>query len=228
MVKKAVMIGWAMTGGQDRAAAIRRIALAAAVRLAPVREAIASTATPRLKAGALHHRTGRSGRREIRPGSLIANPSVRVNGLDLVRLDAVLAGQTAVLTAREPDRALAGFCERYGLALVRIRAGAQPQDNPGPSSPSAEGGVREPDWTDVCLPAAGPAGPMRALITDPGLSVLVRPDRVIAAVAAGRRLPEVPWPIRPPASPRHTDAIVHPVPVRPARSAAKPWSPPCS
>ena len=61
MVKKAVMIGWAMTGGQDRAAAVRRVALAAAVRVAPVREAIASTATPRLKAGALQHGAGRPG-----------------------------------------------------------------------------------------------------------------------------------------------------------------------
>ena len=54
MVKKAVRVGWAMTGGQDRAAAVRRIALAAAVRSEHVRQAMASTATPRLKAGALH------------------------------------------------------------------------------------------------------------------------------------------------------------------------------
>ena len=137
MVKKAVMIGWAMTGGQDRAAAVRRVALAAAVRVAPVREAIASTATPRLKAGALQHRAGRPGSRGIRAGSLIPNPLVRVKGPGLVRLDTVLAGQAAVLTAREPDQALAGFCERYGLALLRIRpgirAGGQPRTAPGGS-----------------------------------------------------------------------------------------------
>ena len=52
MVKKAVRVGWAMTGGQDRAAAVRRIALAAAVRSERIRDAIASTATPRLTAGA--------------------------------------------------------------------------------------------------------------------------------------------------------------------------------
>jgi 3-(3-hydroxy-phenyl)propionate hydroxylase len=224
MVKKAVMIGWAMTGGQDRAAAVRRAALAAAVRVAPVREAIASTATPPLKAGALQHRTGRPGSRRIRAGSLIPNPLVRVKGPGPVRLDAVLAGQPAVLTAREPDQPLAGFCERYGLALLRIRRGSLPDDNPGPLRPSADGGTRKAPWTDVCLPAGDPAGPMRALIADPGLSVLVRPDRVIAAVAAGRRLPEVPWPIRP----QHQDAS--PVSRQdPATSpAAEPWSPPCS
>ena len=52
MVKKAVRVGWAMTGGQDRAAAIRRIALAAAIRSERIRQALASTATPRLKTGA--------------------------------------------------------------------------------------------------------------------------------------------------------------------------------
>ncbi len=227
MVKKAVMIGWAMTGGQDRVAAVRRVALAAAVRVKPVREAIASTATPRLKAGALQHGTRRPGRREIRPGALISNPVVSM-GPGPVRLDVVLAGKTAVLTAREPDRALARFCDRYGLALLRIRPQSVPEDDPGPPRQSADGGVRKPDWTDVRLPAGDPAGPMRALIADPGLSVLVRPDRVIAAVAAGGGLPEVPWPIRPPASPLHTDA--HPAHCPgPARLAGRqPWSPPCS
>ena len=53
LIKKAVRVGWAMTGGQDRAAAIRRIALAAAVRSERMCQAMGSTATPRLKAGAL-------------------------------------------------------------------------------------------------------------------------------------------------------------------------------
>ena len=52
MVQKAVQVGSAMTGGQDRAAAVRRIALAAAVRSEPGLPAIRSTATPRLTAGA--------------------------------------------------------------------------------------------------------------------------------------------------------------------------------
>ena len=60
MIKKAVRVGWAMTGGQDRAAAVRRVALAAAVRSARLRDAMASTATPRLKTGALQHTSRRS------------------------------------------------------------------------------------------------------------------------------------------------------------------------
>ncbi len=197
MVKKAVMIGWAMTGGQDKAAAVRRVALAAAVRIAPVREGIASTATPPLKTGALRHRTGRPGTRRIRAGSLIPNPLVCVESLRPVRLDAVPAGQAAILTAREPDQALTGFCGRYGLALLRLRAGSVPDDNPVPLREPAAEDARKPRWTDVYLHPHDLAGPLRALIADPGLSVLLRPDRVIAAVAAGGRLPEVPWPIRP-------------------------------
>src|SRR5208283_5907200 len=46
LVQKAVRVGWAMTGGQDRAAAVRRIALAAAVRSERVCQAMGSTATP--------------------------------------------------------------------------------------------------------------------------------------------------------------------------------------
>jgi 3-(3-hydroxy-phenyl)propionate hydroxylase len=228
MVKKAVMIGWAMTGGQDRAAAVRRVALAAAVRVTPVREAIASTATPPLKAGALHRGTRRPGRRRIRPGSLIPNPWVSVNGPELVRLDAVLAGHTAVLTAREPDQPLASFCDRYGLALLRIQARAAPKDDPVPVRQLAGGVVRKAGWTDVCIAAGDPASPMHGLIADPGLSVLVRPDRVIAAVAAGHRLPAVPWPVRAQASPQRPDAQLSSRP-DPARQAGRsPWSPPCS
>jgi 3-(3-hydroxy-phenyl)propionate hydroxylase len=221
MVKKAVMIGWAMTGGQDRAAAVRRVALAAAVRVAPVREAIASTATPRLKAGALQHRTGRPARRRVRAGSLIPNPLVRVKSPEPVRLDAVLAGQAAVLTAREPDHALAGFCERYRLALLRIRPGSVPEDSLVPLREAAEA-ARRARWTDVCLPPGDLASPLRALIADPGLSVLLRPDRVIAAVAAGGRLPEVPWPIRP------QNPVAHLCPDPAISPAAEPWSPPSS
>ncbi len=222
MVKKAVMIGWAMTGGQDRAAAVRRVALAGAVRVAPVREAIASTATPRLKAGALQHRGGRPGRRGVRAGSLLPNPLVRVKGPGLVRLDGVLAWQAAVLTAREPDQALADFCDRYGLALLRIRPGFVPADNAVPLREAAAEDARKARWTDVCLPPGDLASPLRALMADPGLSVLLRPDRVIAAVAAGGRLPEVPWPIRP------QYPVAHLCPDPAISPAAQPWSPPCS
>ena len=124
LIKKAVRVGWAMTGGQDRAAAIRRIALAAAVRSDPISEFMGSTATPRLKAGALQHPPRRllpSGiPSALRIGGLIPNPLVSTGDGPPVRLDTILAGRTAVLTARRPDPALTDFCRRHGLVLVRI------------------------------------------------------------------------------------------------------------
>ncbi len=198
MVKKAVMIGWAMTGGQDRAAALRRVALAAAVRIAPVRDALAATATPRLKTGALlRPGTGqvpvRRGSR-VRPGRLIPNSLVGVSRAAPVRLDAILAGRTTMLTARQPEKALADMCDRYGIQLLRVRPETEPHEPGRLCSPAA----RQPDrWIEVRLTGGEPSGPMRALVAQPALAILVRPDRVIAAAATRRRLPVVPWPIRP-------------------------------
>ena len=86
-----------MTGGQDRAAAVRRIALAAAVRSDRICEFMGSTATPRLKAGALQPSPRRflpSGiPPALRPGGLIPDPLVSAGDGPPVRLDAILAGR---------------------------------------------------------------------------------------------------------------------------------------
>ena len=97
MINKAIRIGWAMTGGQDRAAAVRRIALAAAVRSDRACEAIASTATPRLKTGALQQRPPLLRSRTpatMRPGGLIANPLVSIHA-DVPTGDGASAGEGA-------------------------------------------------------------------------------------------------------------------------------------
>jgi 3-(3-hydroxy-phenyl)propionate hydroxylase len=191
MIKKAVRVGWAMTGGQDRAAAVRRIALAAAVRSERIRQAMASTATPRLKAGALHHPPRRLLRSRasaaLRPGGLISNPLVSAGDGLPVQLDTILAGRTAVLTARRPDAELAGFCRRHRLLLVRVsgplgtghqeQAGAQAQDG----------------WTSVRLACSGQCIALQALAGNPALTVMIRPDRVIAAVDSGSGVPLPPW-----------------------------------
>src|SRR5271166_6082505 len=195
LIKKAVRVGWAMTGGQDRAAAIRRIALAAAVRSERVCQAMGSTATPRLKAGALQRPPRRlilSGiPAALRTGGLIPNPLVSAGDGPPVRLDAILAGRTAVLTARRPDTALADFCRRHGLVLVRISTASE-TGSPGQPCTSPDA-----DRIDVRLVGDGPSGGLRALTANPALTVIVRPDRVIAAVEPRFRLPSLPWPVVP-------------------------------
>ena len=191
LINKAVRVGWAMTGGQDRAAAVRRIALAAAVRSDRISEFMGSTATPRLKAGALQQPPRRLLPSGIPPalqvGGLIPNPLVSAGDAQPVRLDTILAGRAAVLTARRPDAALADFCRRHGLVLVRISSTS------GTGTPAGPGAGQDADWIDVRLAGdARPAG-MRALTADPALTAIVRPDRVVAAVEPRYRLPRLPW-----------------------------------
>jgi 3-(3-hydroxy-phenyl)propionate hydroxylase len=216
LVKKAVRVGWAMTGGQDRAAAIRRIALAAAVRSDRICQAMGSTATPRLKAGALQPASRRllpSGiPAALRPGSLISNPLVSAADGVPARLDTILAGRTAVLTARRPEAGLAEFCLRHGLVLVRISG------TPGARTPARADADADAGWIDVRLLGDHPPVGLRALTADPALTVIVRPDRVVAAAAPRSRLPRLPWHIPASAVPRYPATAhrpAHPDPAGP-------------
>jgi 3-(3-hydroxy-phenyl)propionate hydroxylase len=155
---------------------------------------MASTATPRLRHGALR---GLPARRipALRAGALIPNPLVSAGGPP-VRLDTILAGRAAVLTAREPDEVLAEFCDRHHLLLVRVSAST------GTDPRAARAG------TSIACQQRCAA--LQALIDDPALLIVVRPDRVIAASERGSRLPRLPWRVRsagPPGS-----AISLPVP----------------
>src|SRR4249919_186933 len=219
LIKKAVRVGWAMTGGQDRAAAVRRIALAAAVRSDRICQAMGSTATPRLKAGALQPSPRRFLPSGIPPalriGGLIPNPLVSAGDGPPVRLDAILAGRPAVLTARRPGAGLAGFCRRHGLVLARISA-------PGTGTPPGPGAQPDAGWIEVHL--AGDAAPdgLRALAADPALTVLVRPDRVVAAAGTRSRMPRLPWHIPGAAGPERPAAAppaAHPQSVSPVTTA---------
>ena len=205
-----------MTGGQDRAAAVRRITLAAAVRSERVCQAMGSTATPRLKTGALQHAPrrplGSAMPAALRAGGLIANPLVSIGDGTAVRLDAILAGRTAVLTARRPDARLVDFCRRHGLVLVRISSTSVPDT---PAGPGAE---EDADWTEVHLIDDAPPAGMRALAANPALTVIVRPDRVVAAVQTRSRLPRLPWCIPAAAGPERpvtAAPAAHPDPASP-------------
>jgi 3-(3-hydroxy-phenyl)propionate hydroxylase len=178
LIRKAKLAGWAMTGGQDRAAAVRKLLLSQAVRSGRIRDLVGSTVTPPLRDGALRktsilHRPPRS----LRVGALIPNPRVWFPSGKQVRLDDVLQGTTAVLAARRPEPDLLALCHRHGITAVRIT-----------TDPSTEPGA---GWVTAQL-----TGGLRALVHDPGLTVLVRPDRVIAAVTTRCRPPRLPWTTR--------------------------------
>ena len=183
MVKKAVLVGWAMTGGQDRAAVVRRIALTAACRSGAFRALMASPSTPPLRAGALQRRRrwARSPR-ELQLGGLIGNSLVTTGDGRTVRLDDVLRRQTAVLTSRRPEPELVGLCRRHGLQLIRIL--------PGTTGPEVD--AESDGWGQMTV-ADTEADPLAALLADPGLAVVVRPDRVVASVGRGRHLPPLTW-----------------------------------
>jgi 3-(3-hydroxy-phenyl)propionate hydroxylase len=194
-----------MTGGQDQAAAVRRIALAAAVRSDRICQAMGSTATPRLKAGALQHAPrrlfGPGIPAPLRPGGLFPNPLVSAGDGPPARLDTILAGRTVVLTARRPDAGLTEFCRRHGLALARITA-------PGTEPPSPQ---QDAGWIDVRLAGDASSAGLRALAADPALTVLIRPDRVVAAVGTRSRPPRLPWNI-PATGPEHPAPAAYPAP----------------
>ena len=190
LMKKAVRVGWAMTGGQDRAAAVRRIALAAAVRSDRICQAMGSTATPRLKAGALQPSPRRllpSGiPPALRAGGLIPNPLVSA-GDGTARP----AGRHPGRTHRRADRTTPR--RRTGGLLPPARPGpGRGSAHPGPSRPGT-GQPRTPAGSTSVSPAThAPAG-LRALAADPALTVLVRPDRVVAAAGTRSRRPRLPW-----------------------------------
>jgi 3-(3-hydroxy-phenyl)propionate hydroxylase len=180
LVRRAVRVGWAMTGGQDRAAGVRRIALSLAVRSRHVRDAIACPATPALVTGALERRRlswplSRVPRR-LRVGGLLPNPLVYDGGSTPRRLDDVLAGRLAVVTGTRPTRAAIENCQATGLLLVCLH----PQSE-GDEAPCSDG-----HRIDVTL--AEDSDGLAALLAHPSLSLVVRPDAVVAAASCGEVL----------------------------------------
>ncbi len=152
----------------------------------------------------------------MRPGGLIANPLVSIRaGVPpgdgptagegaLVRLDAILRGRTAALTAGQPSAELVDLCRRHHLLLVRISGTV------GSSPGAATGAPAAGDWAEVCLHDGGGAACFQALTGDPGQTIIVRPDRVIAAVATRGRLPRLPWSVPATPSPLASQMIPRP------------------
>ncbi|MFF4028439.1 bifunctional 3-(3-hydroxy-phenyl)propionate/3-hydroxycinnamic acid hydroxylase [Streptomyces sviceus] len=115
VVRLAVAMGWAMTGGQDSAAALRRRALAAACRIPGLTELAGRDLSPPLTAGPLVRRGVRRGL----AGTHCPQPWVSVGGRH-TRLDDVLGDAFAVLTAAGPGPALTALAHGLGVPAVPV------------------------------------------------------------------------------------------------------------
>ncbi|MFG2986442.1 bifunctional 3-(3-hydroxy-phenyl)propionate/3-hydroxycinnamic acid hydroxylase [Streptomyces sp. NPDC048258] len=118
MIRIAVAVGWAMTGGQDRAAAIRRAVVGAACRIPGVTAAVGRDLSPALAAGPLVRRRPRLVGRVL-AGTLCPQPWVTVDG-GRVRLDDVLGDSFAVLTAVPPTPQVTAVATALGARTIRV------------------------------------------------------------------------------------------------------------
>jgi 3-(3-hydroxy-phenyl)propionate hydroxylase len=197
MIRAAVLAGWVMTGGQDRAAAVRRIVLAGLCRLPGFTRVTQRTLSPRLDRGTLVRRarllpTGLA-------GCLLPQPSVTVAGRRQ-RLDDVLGPGFAILTRRSADTDLTALARHLDARIVALGpAPTTPESALGPAATTPEeagAGPRSPGGggraatdvvlEDVVLEDDGGLG--RWLRRGRAAAVLVRPDRVVLAAARpGRR-----------------------------------------
>ena len=89
-----------------------------------------------------------------------------------------------MLTARRPEPDLLALCHEHGITPVRITAEPARYAEPTTSAGTT--------WVEARL-VPGRTTRLRALADDPSLTVLVRPDRVIAAVANRCQPPRLAW-----------------------------------
>ncbi|MEU1144633.1 bifunctional 3-(3-hydroxy-phenyl)propionate/3-hydroxycinnamic acid hydroxylase [Streptomyces sp. NPDC005863] len=115
VIRLAVAMGWAMTGGQDGAAALRRSLLAAACRIPGLPRLAGRDISTPLTAGPLVRRTARRGL----AGTHCPQPWVRVDGRR-IRLDEALGDSFAVLTATEPDPWSAALAHGLGVPVIPV------------------------------------------------------------------------------------------------------------
>ncbi|TQJ92324.1 bifunctional 3-(3-hydroxy-phenyl)propionate/3-hydroxycinnamic acid hydroxylase [Streptomyces sp. SLBN-31] len=115
IIRLAVAMGWAMTGGQDGAAALRRGLLAAACRIPGLTAMAGRDLSPPLTAGPLVRR----GLRRGLAGTHCPQPWVTADGRR-TRLDDVLGDSFAVLTAAEPWPSLEALAHGLGIRPIPV------------------------------------------------------------------------------------------------------------
>ncbi|MFD9325100.1 bifunctional 3-(3-hydroxy-phenyl)propionate/3-hydroxycinnamic acid hydroxylase [Streptomyces sp. NPDC060065] len=117
VIRLAVAMGWAMTGGQDGAAALRRRLLAVACRIPGLTEAAGRDLSPALTPGLLVGRRTRRGSRLV--GSPCPQPWIDADGRR-ARLDEALGDTFTILTAAEPSPSLKALAHGLGVRAVPV------------------------------------------------------------------------------------------------------------
>ncbi|MGW2888058.1 bifunctional 3-(3-hydroxy-phenyl)propionate/3-hydroxycinnamic acid hydroxylase MhpA [Streptomyces griseoruber] len=115
VVRLAVAMGWAMTGGQDAAATIRRSVLSAVFRLPGLTDLVGRDLSRPLTAGPLVRR----GVRRSLAGTQCPQPWVSVDGRR-TRLDEVLGNSFTVLTAAEAGPSLNALAHSLGTRAIPV------------------------------------------------------------------------------------------------------------
>jgi 3-(3-hydroxy-phenyl)propionate hydroxylase len=118
VIRLAVAVGWAMTGGQDRGAAIRRAVVGAACRIPGVTAAVSRDLSPALTANPLVRRRPRLTGRSL-AGTFCPQPWVRYDGRRQ-RLDDILGHSFAVLTGVPPTARMTGVATALGAAVLHV------------------------------------------------------------------------------------------------------------
>ncbi|MCC5474414.1 bifunctional 3-(3-hydroxy-phenyl)propionate/3-hydroxycinnamic acid hydroxylase MhpA [Streptomyces barringtoniae] len=118
VIRVAVAVGWAMTGGQDRGAAIRRAVVGAACRIPGVTAAVSRDLSPALTASPLVRRRPRLTGRSL-AGTFCPQPWVLYDGTR-ERLDDILGDSFAVLTAVPPTARMTGVATALGASVIHV------------------------------------------------------------------------------------------------------------
>jgi 3-(3-hydroxy-phenyl)propionate hydroxylase len=192
VIRLAVAMGWAMTGGQDRAAALRRFLFARMVRFPRMKTAMLRSVAPRLRRGPLVAGPALSPRRRGLAGTLMPQPLLTVDGTGQ-RLDDLVGPGFAIVT-RDP---LSPALDRLATALnaAVVHAGTDHTEVRRPD------GSRSTGHEDVLVTWLRHAGASAAVI---------RPDRtVLTAITRTKRVgsPSTPsWPALIPTSPQKANS----------------------
>ncbi|MGW0191553.1 bifunctional 3-(3-hydroxy-phenyl)propionate/3-hydroxycinnamic acid hydroxylase MhpA [Streptomyces sp. NPDC003362] len=115
VIRLAVAMGWAMTGGQDGAATIRRRLLAAACRIPGITELAGRDLSPPLTSGPL---VRRKGHRHL-AGTHCPQPWVSADGRR-TRLDELLGDSFTILTVTEPGPSLTALAHGLGVRAIPV------------------------------------------------------------------------------------------------------------